>query len=173
MRCRGDLSARWWLLALLGLVLLFAARTVSAQESEPSTTEEPTLSTVASTLRSSSAELVQRLDDRRTQADELSQSGTSIASQLSGAMQSDELSSSELAAQSTSTSQALADSVTASTATTTSLSDASASSTSLSEDLTDYVQQMTRSRDRWRLAALISAGVSLALAAGVTLAIVL
>ena len=173
MRCRGDLSARWWLLALLGLVLLFAARTVSAQESEPSTTEEPTLSTVASTLRSSSAELVQRLDERRKQAGELSQSGTSIASQLSGAIQSDELSMSELSAQSASTSQALADSVTASTATTTSLSDASASSTSLSQDLPAYVQQMTRSRDRWRLAALISAGVALALAAGVTLAIVL
>ena len=171
--CRDDQSSRWWLLALLGLVLLFAARTVSAQESEPSTTEAPTLSTTASTLQSLSAELVQRLDARRKQADELSQSGTSIGEQLSGAMKSDELNSSALAAQSMTTSQALADSVTASTATTTSLSDASSSSTSLSEDLPAYVQRMTRSRDRWRLAALISAGVALVLAAGVTLAIVL
>ncbi len=160
MRCRDDLSSRWWLLALLGLVLLFAARTVSAQESELSTTEEPTLSTVASTLRSSSAELVQRLDERRKQADELSQSGTSIGEQLSGAMQSDELSTSALAAQSANTSQALADSVTASTATTSSLSDASASSTSLSKDLPDYVTRMTRSRDIWRTAALVAGGVA-------------
>lgn len=160
MRCRDDLSSRWWLLALLGLVLLFAARTVSAQELEPSTTSEPTLSNTASTLRSLSAELVQRLDARRTQAAELSQSGTSIASQLSGAMQSDELSTSALAAQSESTSQALADSVTASTATTTSLSDASASSTSLSKDLPAYVQQITQSRDLWRTAAIAAAAVA-------------
>jgi len=160
MRCRDDLSSRWWLLALLGLVLLFAARTVSAQEGEPSTTSEPTLSTTASTLRSLSAELVQRLDARRTQAAELSQSGTSIGEQLSGAIQSDELSSSALSMLSTTTSQALADSVTASTATTSSLSDASASSTSLSKDLPAYVQQITQSRDLWRTAALVSGGIA-------------
>lgn len=160
MRCRSDQSSRWWLLALLGLVLLFAARTVSAQELEPSTAEEQTLSTTASTLQSLSAELVQRLDARRKQAAEQLQSGTSIGEQLSGAMQSDELSTSALAVLSTTTSQALADSVTASTATTTSLSDASASSTSLSQDLPAYVREMTRSRDRWRLAALVAGGVA-------------
>jgi len=39
--CRDDQSARWWLLALLGLVLLFAARTVSAQELPTSNTPTP------------------------------------------------------------------------------------------------------------------------------------
>lgn len=158
--CRGDPSSRWWCAALLGLVFLFSARIASAQELEPSTTSEPTLSTTASTLRSLSAELVQRLDERRQQADEQLQSGTSIGEQLRGAMQSDELSSSALSILSTSTSQALADSVTASTATTSLLSDASASSTSLSEDLPAYVQQMTRARDLWRTASLVAGGIA-------------
>ncbi|HRW25609.1 MAG TPA: hypothetical protein P5298_14465 [Spirochaetia bacterium] len=79
---------------------------------------------------------------------------------MSGAIQSDELSSSASSMLSTTTSQALADSVTASTATTSSLSDASASSTSLSKDLPAYVQQITQSRDLWRTAALVSGGIA-------------
>jgi len=149
---------RPWRSCLLALALGLATAGAGAQS--VSTTEDPPLSTTASTLRSLSAELVQRLDARRTQAAELSQNGTSIGEQLSGAMQSDELNSSELSAQSTITSQALADSVTASTATTTSLSDASSSASSLSEDLPAYVQQITRSRDLWRTAALVAGGIA-------------
>lgn len=171
MMWSADRSTFWWRAVLFAVVLLCAARIISAQESEPSTSAEPTLSTIASTLRSLSAELTRRLDERRAQAAELSQSGTSIASQLSGAMQSDELSMSELSAQSASTSQALASSVTASMATTISLSDASDSSTSLSQGLNTYAKQMTQSRDRWRVAAIAAASIALASTGGLILLI--
>lgn len=168
--CAVRSSRPAWLRSC-ALALALGLATAGAEAQSASTTEEPPLSTTASTLRSLSAELVQRLDERRTQAAALSQGGTSIDSQLSGVTQSDAQNSTALAAQSTSTSQALADSVTASTVTTTSLSDALPSSTSLSEDLTAYVQELARSRDRWRLAALIAGGVALALGTGVALAI--
>ena len=40
---RHEESSRWWLVALLGLVLLFAARTVSAQELPTGDTPTPSL----------------------------------------------------------------------------------------------------------------------------------
>lgn len=166
--CRDDQSSRWWLLALLGLVLLFAARTVSGQELLTSDTPTPS---------PQSNETLPNTDPTPTdQWASFDQLWTSLK---------DELTQSDADSQALLTSlEALrieADELRSSLTESTRLYEQSEASRMIEREaaearITDAILRgidAEKSRDRWKITAIILGGVGIILAGSLALSIVL
>ncbi len=156
MKCRNDLSSRWWLLALLGLVLLFSARIVSAQEqpaSQPPSSATSELSSLdTSELWGLYYSTLTRLEEQ-SREDRLAL--TSYVESATLREQSLTLTIEALRSDLTTVTQALTS------------SEASATKSRAEAD------SAIKTAILWRTVAIVSTSIAVALAAGVTIAIVL
>ena len=151
-----DESSRWWRLVLLLFALLFFARTGSAQEAEAYGTPPSIESTPSTEMQpidpwASFDSLWTSLKDELTQSDADSQRLLISLEELRievDALRSSLTESMKLYEQ----------------------SEAARVTERMAGD--KIIEGLQSSRDAWRLAALVSAGVALALATGVTLSII-
>lgn len=156
MKCRSDLSSHWWLLALLGLVLLFSARIVSAQE-QPESLPPSSATLELSSLDTSAlwGLYFTTLTKLEEQSIEDRQALNSYVENATSREQSLTLTIEGLRLDLTTATQALAS------------SEASAKKSS------DEASSAIKAASLWRTVAIVSIGIAVVLAAGVTIAIVL